>query len=292
MLTPVQKAVNAYFDQAMVRFESTVRLIDFFGSSKPRSTIDFSKPIDDESLVRFVRSEKGGLKREFLARSFVSVDTFIDFRFGTPFEYFAEGKSLDSTAEKILFDKASANVKPTIRLYLDGRENPIEVMTDFGSVGMLDPSTVALFVGDILMCVEEHSKDPSSLAVSASEDSVDYVLKKAFAYFSSDDKVHSLKADLAHEYKVGIRITEKLRNALKAQLDSILSNKTTVKNAQQIIAERMRQLYPLGFSQSKASDTDIAERPRKPFPLKEFAIFAGAVAIGIAAANRVRPKKV
>jgi hypothetical protein len=166
-------------------------------------------------------------------------------------------------------------------------------MSEFGFfVGMLDPSTVALFVADILTCVEEHSKDPSLFAVSAEKDSVGYVLAKAFAYFSSDDKVHSLKADLTHEYKIDISITEKLRNALKAQLDSILSNKATVKNAQQIIAERMRQLYPLGFSQSKDSDTDIAERPRQPFPLKEFAIFSGAVTIGIVVANRVRSKKV
>ena len=292
MLTHIQKAVNAYFDQEDVRHHPTIRLIDLFRETRPKGEIDVSRPIDDESLVRFVRSEKGTLEKEVLFRRRVTADQFIDFRFGSPFEYSAKDKSLDDTAEKILFDKASADVKPTIRLYLDGRKNPIEVMTDFGFVGMLDPSTVALFVADILTCVEEHSKDPSLFAVSAEKDSVGYVLAKAFAYFSSDDKVHSLKADLTHEYRIDISITEKLRNALKAQLDSILSNKATVKNAQQIIAERMRQLYPLGFSQSKDSDTDIAERPRQPFPLKEFAIFSGAVTIGIVVANRVRSKKV
>ena len=297
MFTPVEKAIDAYFDQEIVDFQSTVRVIDFFGDTKPKGTPDFSKPIDEESLVRFVRSEKGALKREFLIRTRVSIDTFIDFRFGSPLEYYAEDKSPEDITEQLLFDKASADVKPTIRLYLDGRKNPIEVMTEFGFVGMVDPSTVALFVGDILACVEAHSKNPSLLARSAAEDSVGYVLARAFSYFSSGDKVHSLKADLFYEYRVNILETEdarkKLQNSLQDQFNTIVhqSDGSIVKEAQQMIAERMKRLYPSGFLPQNESEANVIDRPRTAFPLKEFAIFAGAVAIGIAVANKARSKK-
>lgn len=289
MSTPIEKAIDSYFDQENIKFESTVRLIDFFGDKKPKGIPDFSKPIDEESLVRFVQSEKGTLRRKLGVRRRVLVDTYVDFRFGSPFEYFAEDKSLDDTAEQILFDKASADVKPSIRLYLDGRKNPIHVMVGSTFVEMLSPTTVALFVGELLLCVEEHSKDPYAFAESAARDSVNYALGRSFAYFSSDDKVHSLKADLLHEYRVSILNTaearRKLRYSLIDQLDSI--DDSIVKEAQQMIAERISRLYP----PQNESEATVVDRPREPFPLKEFAIFAGAVAIGIAVTNKIRSKK-